>query len=314
MPQARGSATAACRCMAGFSALHAVNDAIGGIRFYRMLEDLEENFDARWPQLTARLQEMMDTVLCSGKVLISYTGNRDSLSRLEAGLSGLRTQLEQYRAQKGICTGDASDDTMQLPWYPAMDLTPVREGFASPGKVQYVARGGNFREAGFEYTGAFRVLRTIMSYEYLWNQVRVVGGAYGCSGSANRSGDTIFTSYRDPHLRRTNGVFEGIPAYLRSFTVDDRDMDKYVIGTVSDMDTPLNPAALGSRSLHAWMCGLTEAQILREREEVLGATQEDIRDLAPLMEAVLSQERLCVVGSEGKLKEEADLFEKIETL
>ena len=312
--QSSGSATAASRCMAGFSAMHAVNDAIAGIRFYRLMEDLEENFDAQWEKLSSKLRSMMDTVLCSRNVVVSYTGTRASLPVLDSGLERVRNSLSEYRAQKDICTAQAPQEPLQLNWYPAMDLNPVREGFASPGQVQYVARCGNFREAGYDYTGAFRVLRTIMSYEYLWNQIRVVGGAYGCSGSANRCGDTAFTSYRDPHLRRTNEVYEGIPAFLRDFSVDDRDMDKYVIGTVSEMDTPLNPAALGSRSLHAWMCSLTEEQLKKERDEVLGACQEDIRDLAPLMEAVLSQERLCVVGSEGKLKEEADLFETIEAL
>ena len=182
------------------------------------------------------------------------------------------------------------------------------EGFLTPAKIQYVARSGNFKEKGYEYTGVLKVLKVIMSYEYLWSNIRVIGGAYGCSGSFGRNGDSNFVSYRDPQLRRTNEVYEGSPAYLEGFTVDDRDMTKYVIGTVSEMDTPLTPAAQGRRSLNGFLCGLTGESLQKERDQVLNASQEDIRALAPLVRAVLEQNCFCVLGNEEKLKADRELF------
>ena len=195
-----------------------------------------------------------------------------------------------------------------------MKTSRKNEGFLTPAKVQYVARSGNFKEKGYAYTGVLRVLKVIMSYEYLWGNIRVTGGAYGCSGSFGRNGDTNFVSYRDPHLRRTNEVYMGIPEYLEHFETDSRDMTKYVIGTVSDMDTPLTPAGKGRRCLNAYMSGLTVEAMQRERDEVLSADQEDIRALAPLMRAVLDQDCICVLGNEEKLKASSDMFLKLEEL
>lgn len=153
-----------------------------------------------------------------------------------------------------------------------------------------------------------------MGYDYLWIHVRVKGGAYGCMNGYMRNGDTYFVSYRDPNLCATNEVYDGIPRYLEAFEADEREMTKYIIGTVSDMDTPLNPNARGVRSMTAYLQGLTEADIQRERDEVIGATAEDIRGLKDMMEAVLSDGCLCVIGNEDCLRQERPLFDSLEPL
>ena len=152
-----------------------------------------------------------------------------------------------------------------------------------------------------------------MGYDYLWNQVRVKGGAYGCMSAFGRSGDSYFVSYRDPHLRVTNEVYEGVPAYLEQFDADEREMTKYIIGTVSDLDVPMNPAAQGSRSLNAYFSGITVEELQQERDEILNATPEQIRALAPLMRAILEDECICVIGNEEKIKEAKELFGTIRT-
>lgn len=124
----------------------------------------------------------------------------------------------------------------------------LNEGFQTSAKIQYVTRAGNYREAGYDYTGALRILKVIMSYEYLWVNVRVKGGAYGCMSGFGRNGNSYFASYRDPNLRQTNEIYEGVPEYVEHFNVEERDMTKYVIGTISEMDTPLTARAQGARS------------------------------------------------------------------
>ncbi|HJD31163.1 MAG TPA: insulinase family protein, partial [Candidatus Eisenbergiella stercorigallinarum] len=195
-------------------------------------------------------------------------------------------------------------------------VTPERknEGFLSASQVQYVCRAGNFIRRGLPYTGALRVLKVLMSYEYLWQEVRVKGGAYGCMCSFGKSGDSYFVSYRDPNLKGTVEVYERAADFVEAFDGDERTMTQYVIGAVSEMDTPLNPAAKGLRSMSAYLTNQTLADLQKERDEVISAALEDIRALAAHIRAFLQDDCLCVVGNEEKLQEEKELFLHLESL
>ena len=181
-------------------------------------------------------------------------------------------------------------------------------------QVQYVARAGNYRAHGFEYHGALRILKVILGYDYLWNNVRVKGGAYGCMNGFLRNGDTYFVSYRDPNLSKTNEVYDGIPAYLADFEADEHEMTKYIIGTISDMDIPMNPFAKGERSMTAYLQNMSFEELQKERDEVIGATDADIRALKDLIACVLDEKHLCVVGSEEALQKEKELFKELKNL
>lgn len=151
-------------------------------------------------------------------------------------------------------------------------------------------------------------MKVLLSYDYLWINVRVKGGAYGCMSGFGRNGDGYFTSYRDPNLGATNEVYEGVPEYLENFQVGEEEMTKYIIGTFSGVDAPLTPSAKTVRSATAYLTGLTEEMLQKEREEILGATQEDIRRLAGIVRAILKDGAFCAIGNEQKLKEEEGLF------
>ena len=118
---------------------------------------------------------------------------------------------------------------------------------------------------------------------------------------AGRFGDSYFVSYRDPNLRETNEVYEGIVPYLEQFEADERDMTKFVIGTISDLDAPLLPPYKGIRADAAWFTGVTDAMIQKERDEILAVTPEDIRELAPIIRAVLSEQSICAIGNAEKV-------------
>jgi hypothetical protein len=180
--------------------------------------------------------------------------------------------------------------------------------------VQYVARTGNFVKGGYTYTGVLRIMKVMMSYDYLWVNIRVKGGAYGCMSSFGRTGDSYFVSYRDPNLRATNEVYEQVPQYLESFDADEREMTKYIIGTISEMDTPLTPSAKGRRSLNAYFSKISFEEMQKERDEVLDATPEQIRALAPLVRCVLEDQAICVIGNEEKIQKDRDLFASIQML
>ena len=164
------------------------------------------------------------------------------------------------------------------------------------------------------FRSALRILQVILSYDYLWLNIRVKGGAYGCMSGFGRSGEGYLVSYRDPNLKETNEVYEGIVRYLEQFDPDERDMTKYVIGTISNLDTPLTPSIKGSRGLSAYLSGVTAEMMQQERDQVLDAAREDIRGLSGLVQAVLAEGSFCVVGNEEKIEANRELFGEVANL
>ena len=295
-----GHSTAVLRATAYASGMAAFQDEMSGIGFYRFIESLDKEFDARAQEVSKALQVLCKKILCRENVMISYTGEESSLPLI-------REQME--RLLQSLPASGTIPGKLQMPVLPVKN-----EGFKTAGQVQYVAQCGNFKKSGQEYTGALDILKVILSYDYLWMNIRVKGGAYGCMSGFRRSGESYFVSYRDPHLHRTLDIFKGIPEYIRSFDADEKEMTRYIIGTVSSKDVPRTPKMQGSISRTAWMCGLTEETAQRERDQILQATAQDIRNLAPRVEAVLAAGQVCIVGSETALKEAGDVLNHIEPL
>lgn len=294
-----GHAVSAMRALSYGSASGYFSDETGGVALYQLVKEIEQDFDARVDGLRAKLQELIGRIFVCDGLLVSETVSGAERDLLTPELARLTEQLPK--------TGGLQGATV-------FDCTQKNEGFQNAAQIQYVSRAGNFRKAGYAYTGVLQILKVIMNYEYLWQNIRVQGGAYGCMSGFSRNGDSYLSSYRDPNLRKTNEIFDGIPAYLHDFDVDERDMTKFIIGTMSVLDTPLPPATKGLRSLSAYMSGLTVEQVQKERDEILGATPDDIRALEPLVQSVLSDGWLCVIGNEDTLKKEKDMFMNLEEL
>ena len=298
--QTSGHSMAALRAMSYFSESACFSDMTGGVDFYHFIEKLDAEFEERQAEAAEKLSRLAQDLFRPENLIVSCTAEKKSLELLVEQTEKLAAEL--YR--------DEADPAA------AWSFRPERknEGLKTSAKIQYVARSGSFVKAGLPYTGALRVLRTIMSYDYLWNNIRVKGGAYGCMNNYARSGNSYLVSYRDPNLEKTNEIFEKSVDYTESFEVSERDMTKYIIGTVSSMDTPLTPSAKGARSMSAWMTGLSFQDVQKERDEVLSCGCAQIRALAPYLKAILSQNCLCVIGNEEKLEEQKDMFGRLESL
>jgi len=294
-----GHSVSALRAMSYFSEAGRFGDLSGGIGLYRAVAEAEGDFENQKEKVREILKQLFAKIFRPENLIVGLTGDAEGYAVLEPEMAAFRAAL---------FTQDCGKGSSQI------SCKKKNEGFKNAAQVQYVSRAGNFCSHGYAYTGALRILKVILNYDYLWLNIRVKGGAYGCMSGFGRNGDTYFSTYRDPNLRRSNEVFNGIPEYLKHFDADDRDMTKYIIGTVSAMDTPLNPLAKGARSMMAYLTHLTEADFQKERDEVLGAVQEDIRALEPLIASVLSEENICVIGNETMLEKEADLFMKLEDL
>lgn len=294
-----GHLVAAMRSMSSFSRYALYQDELKGIAFYRSICRIEKELFESPESVSDKLAAIAKKLFARNRMLISFTGNSEAYGNAKLSLEKVIAGFNKMSA-----IGNQVE----------VHFNTAKEAFIDASQIQYVAKTGDFICEGYEYTGALRLLRIILSYDYLWINVRVKGGAYGCMNTFLRSGESYFVSYRDPNLSDTLDVYDRIPEYIKSFSPDERDMTKYIIGTFSALDTPMNPEAKGSRSLSAYLEGITYEQIQKERNEILNAQPEDIRRLADLVEAVLKKDSICVIGNENMIKESAGLFENVEKL
>ena len=294
-----GHLVAAMRSMSSFSRYALYQDELKGVAFYRSICRIEKELLESPKSVSDKLAAIAKKLFARNRMLISFTGNNKAYGNAKPSLEKVIAGFNKMSA-----VGNQAE----------VHFNTAKEAFIDASQIQYVAKTGDFICEGYEYTGALRLLRIILSYDYLWINVRVKGGAYGCMNTFLRSGESYFVSYRDPNLSDTLDVYDRIPEYIKSFSPDERDMTKYIIGTFSALDTPMNPEAKGSRSLSAYLEGITYEQIQKERNEILNAQPEDIRRLADLVEAVLKKDSICVIGNENMIKESAGLFENVEKL
>lgn len=291
--EAASHSAAVTRATSYFSATSSYNDRTGGIGYYHFLEEVVRDFEKNRKAVIAKLKEVAGRLFTVDNMLISYTADEAGFSRLDEAMKKLVDVLPE---------GDKAT-------YPyTFEKGNKNEGFKTASQVNYVARCGSFKNSGLPYTGALKILKVILSYDYLWINLRVKGGAYGCMSGFGRSGEGYFVSYRDPNLAETDRVYEGIVDYLEHFDVDERDMTKYVIGTISNMDTPMNPSDKGARSLSGYLSAVTDEMLEKERDEVLNAQPEDIRSLAGIVKAILDTGSFCTIGNEEKIQSDRELF------
>lgn len=278
--------------MSPAAAYRAFND----LPFYQFISGLEKDYQAKAPEITQHLRNVRDMVF----------NKKDLLTNVVASREDYQAFRPYYR--KFVST--LTDKNLPNASY---DFSPStkNEGLITAGKVQYVTKAYNFRTLGYEYTGKMKVLQTILNTNYLWNKVRVLGGAYGGSVSIDRTGTLFFTSWRDPNLLETLSVYDEVKDYLSNFTATEREMNNYIIATIGKLDTPLTPYSKGAAITKDYIRGLTYSDIQKERSEILATTPEDIRTFAKMFAALQQQNYFCVVGNETKLKENQAHFDAL---
>lgn len=292
---AQGQTIALTRLGSYFSKDFAFEEK-GHLSLYYFLVDLCDNFDSKIDDLIKKLEQLAKQLFNNKSLFISIAANDDTWQKVQPLLTDFVKKLPcvEYNRHK----------------YEFKTPT-INEGIITPGKVQFVATGGNFKKYGYEYHGAMAVLETVLRYEYLWTKIRVQGGAYGATIMCDRTGNLLLSSYRDPNLEKTVQVYKDMPAYLKSFAVSTREMTKYVIGTMSKLDTPQTNSMLLSRVTTFHLKDISDEQRQITRDEILKTTPEDIRWLGEVFEKTLSDDYICVVGSEQKIKQNTNLFNKI---
>ena len=314
-----GHVAAYTRAVSYYSKSGFLREQLNGIEFYKYVENLESHFDDMKEKLARNLRVLLGDILRPDGIMISYTGDKDGLEILKKRLALFKEKLDSFHSSVSVECVKAEKPYVALKdrTFNGRMITPkqLNEGFITSSQVNYVARAGFYTDnARRDYRGSLMVLLTMLRFDYMWFNIRVQGGAYGCMTSAGPSGKIFFVSYRDPNVGRTNDVFEGIAEYAENFDADEREMTKYVIGTISGADQPLTPSMKGARDLNAYISEITIEDMMTSRKQIIDCTKEDIRYWAPFIRSALDAGNICVVGNDKAIKQDEKLFKNVRNL
>ena len=288
-----GHTTAVNRALSYSNPAYKFKDETSGIGYLKFLYSLDKNFkDDEAEKLRALAIEVL------------------SQERLTVGISCDECDFNKAKGIKDVVYEGKQLLKKQI--YLKSDT--VSEGIITSGKIQYVAKSADYKKAGYKYSGKLLVLKNIIDLEYLWNTVRVQGGAYGCGCNFLRSGSMYMYSYRDPNLRKTLEIFDAASEFISDFNVDAEAMANYIIGAVNSLDRPLNREQKLKTALIRHIAGITPELHQKERDEVLSCTSEDIRAYAPMLKTMADSQYVCVIGNGDNIKNEKELFTDIITL
>lgn len=294
----RGHTIVMHRVLSYVSPVEAFCDA-GELSYYEFISRIAAQIRENSAAVAARLEQTMKKIFTRAAMTLEITSDEDDKNNAMSLLPAWTQALPAGEKQTSLCQ---------------FALTQKNEGIMTSGKVQYVAKGGNFRDHGYAYTGSLMVLDTILQYGYLWTKIRVQGGAYGAFTRFYDNGDMVLCSYRDPNLGHSIDAYNALADYLDDFNVSDREMTKYVIGTLSRIDIPLTPSLRGDKAMNRYFTGTTQEAAQARRDQLLQTTAADIRALAPLIRAVMKDNNVCVMGNEAKIRQEANWFGQLISL
>lgn len=295
----RGHQVAAVRLASYFTPASLYLECTSGYEYFKFLRNIEENFDSKIDGVISKLQSVMDIIFNKANLTVTVTGEEEELNAVKGNLNTILQSIGNNIVEKQSYNFEEKQKN---------------EGLLTPSHVQYVAKGYNFKKLGYEYSGKLLVLKTIVSLDYLWTKVRVQGGAYGGFANLVRSGNFVFVSYRDPNLKETLVAYDKVVDYIRNFETNEREMTKYIIGTISELDSPLTPSMKGEKAISMYIRRITKEDRIRERDEVLKTTVSDIKAFDKLTEEVMNKNFFAVLGNDTKIKNNKDLFNNIENI
>jgi Zn-dependent M16 (insulinase) family peptidase len=295
----RGDNYAFTRALSHVSLSYAMSDAMGGVAYYLRLKQLRDNFETEKENFIRKLTAIYQLIFSRGGVVASLTTEGESLDQLEALTSQLLTKLEWAEKK---------------PVERTFEALKVSEGIQASSNVQYVVKAFDYEKLGYDYNGQFEVLSLILGRDFLHNQIRAAGGAYGNSLSIRSNGGIGATSYRDPHLERSLEVYDRMGQWLRDQNLSQDEIDQYIIGSVNRFDPPVTPAALGKLAYVRYLTGKTVEDQKAYLEQAMATTEDSIKAYADLLDKAMEEKLICVIGNSDKVKASQDVFDRMLSL
>lgn len=282
-----------------FSYAQEYKNRINGASYYEFICNLEKDFENNSDEIKNNLIKVYETIFNKNNLIVSVVGEESESEKLLSNIN--------------IILGNIKDSICEIPKFEYKQSKDV-EGLITASNVQYVVKGFNFAKLDYKYSGKMRVLQNILESEYLYPRVRLQGGAYGCYIDMSNDGNLAFFSYRDPNLTRTINVYNETYKFLENVDFAKKDMENFIIGTVGRVYRPLTPDKKGEKAVGDYICNITYEDVQRERDEILNTTIEDIKSYAKMIKSGMDEHYCCVVGNEGKIKENQANFNKISKL
>ena len=279
------------------SRLGKFDELTDGITYFRFLENLLDQVEKDPEEVAAQFCKVAERVFTKQNIFFNITCGEKDYVKIEKRINGLYDLLSnsEFEVEE---------------WN--FQTVPSNEGFLTASNVQYVGKGANLYEMGFKYSGQFEALKGLLRTGFLWDKVRVHGGAYGSSNSFDfLTGDYGLVSYRDPNLSETLGVYDEISDFLAQLDIHPEELKKIIIGCVGKLDPPLTPDRKGSASMIDYLTGRTHEMKLQFRRELLATQLEDLKKYSELFQKIKDQGKVCVLGNENKLKKEKTIFSEL---
>jgi len=273
-----------------------LKEVINGVEFYFFIKQLLKEYHDNKQEIIENFQKAYGVLFNKKDLYVSITSPKEDI------------EMVQGELQPFI---DSLASTITEPQQYQFNFCQPNEGFILPGSVQSVVKGFSFAQLGMEYSGDMEVLNIILNMDYLWNRIRVQGGAYGCSLSISPAGPIYASSYRDPNLAETLLCYDEMHSYLQEVNITDREFTKYIIGAIRDFDQPLTPAMKGEYRDMCFFSNKTQADCQRQRDQLLAASLSKIKTYTDMLRMIKEQNVFCVFGSEAKVKENSKLFSKV---
>lgn len=291
-----GHAVVSHRVGSYFSPSIKYMEQLNGLDFYWFLSDILKDFDSNSQEIISNLNKVYNTIFNINNLIIGFTGDEEDFTIVRDNLSILTEKLnrESFPSKTYSFTEEK-----------------LNEGILSSANVQYVSKGYNFKNLGYDYKGSMGVLGSILSIDYLHNNIRARGGAYGAGIAFNRTGRMTTYSYRDPNLKETIEVYDNMANYIENLEISQEDLTTYIIGTIGSLDPATTPHMKGLMATSRYLSNISHEDVQRIKDQVLNTTIDEIKGFGPLLKDTMGKEYLCVLGNEDKLRENKEVFNKL---
>ncbi len=274
------------------------SEELAGLSYYKFLQDLDDNFDAKWDSISKNLKDTSDLAFNRDGLLVSYNGNKSA--------------AETFKKELNRISPEINSKVMPHQKY-KFDQPEKNTAFSSTAKVQTIIQAGDLKKAGYTYSGKMMVLENVVNMGYLWNKVRTTGGAYGVQSSFSSDGRVILASMRDPNLKETLEAFKGTVEYLKNFKATDSEMSNYIIGAIKGFVNLKNngPLMEGAICDSMYLTNSSSKDLVEAENQALSTTPEDIRKYGDMLDKILKQNIYFVEGSKEKIDENKQLFNEV---
>lgn len=294
----RSQVLAANRALSQVRPSSKLNELTDGIDQFNYLKAVRDDLREGVTNLSQQLQSLLGRLLNKNRLNVLYTGEEERAVTVKETLQTAFMDLEDKPLGEPVAYQPGHKQN---------------EAYITAQDVNYVGVGADAKGL-LEFTGPSNVLSTAIRYDYLWNEVRVKGGAYGSLYVHRRNGNFALGSYRDPNLRTTLDVYRNLPDYVKNIDLSEEELNKYIIGTMSPLEQPKSAESKGLSALIRLKNGVSREDIVKLKEEILVTEVEDLAKLSHDIQKVLEDDTVVVIGNKAQIEAEKDLFDEIFTL